>query len=470
VWDIIDDVGKLELHEIVAKHAAHWDEDRIRAAHEEIAEAQQQRDLFVTTRPAVEFYWSDDDLRARYVKNREILILNLTSRCNFACAYCANSQRATLMGAQHPDMSWDVAKKAIDQFMLDACPEHTSVTFYGGEPLLNFDVLKQCVDYVRQMEGGERIHIGLTANGYLFDDEKADFLTSRGVSITLSLDGPQSLHDRYRRTKTGEPTWTRVVNNINRYLERHRSHYESGKFGLSMVMTPPMDISELQEFFNSFCISPNFIISLSVVDTRESGFEPDGQISGFGSLRREFMENLRTGLINQEGKDVKYRIQRLLFERDLLFLHRRHQMYAVCKECGRIGLPEKYFATASCVMGTRRTFVSTDGGLWPCERIRQTPFLKIGDLENGLDMPKIRQILADWVDLTKEECQDCWCLHGCQVGCLANLSLGEKPTREEKLAACERFRRQSHENLVEYCSLLEENPHALDYMEDIKIS
>jgi radical SAM protein with 4Fe4S-binding SPASM domain len=231
-----------------------------------------------------------------------------------------------------------------------------------------------------------------------------------------------------------------------------------------------MDISELQEFFSSFCLGPNSIITLNFVDTRESGFEPDGQISGLDSLRREFMENLRTGVMNQEGTDTKYRIQRLLFERDLLFLHRRHELYAVCEQCGHVGLPEKYFASSSCVMGTRRTFVNTDGELWPCERIRQTPFLKIGDLENGLNIPTIRQILAGWVDLTKEECQDCWCLHGCQVGCLASLSLGEKPTREEKLAACERYRRKSHEKLVEYCSLLEENPHALDYMEGITIS
>jgi radical SAM protein with 4Fe4S-binding SPASM domain len=108
--------------------------------------------------------------------------------------------------------------------------------------------------------------------------------------------------------------------------------------------------------------------------------------------------------------------------------------------------------------------------MWPCERTRHTEYLKIGNVRQGVDFRGVWQKLADWVALTQEECPDCWCLHGCQVSCFATAAGGEKPTQEQKRAACQRYRERLHRDLVEYCTLLEENPHALDYLEEITVS
>ncbi len=467
VWDIIEDVGRFELPEIVVRHAARWKEEQIRVAHQEILASQQKSGLFVMTRPNVDFYWSIEDLKARYAHNRNILILNVTERCNFACVYCSNNQRNRTMETSQPDVSWEVAKKAIDQFLLDASPTHTAVTFYGGEPLLNFDLIRRCVNYIRQLDGGDKVFLAVTTNGSLLTDEKTDFLAAQSVSITVSLDGPRELHDRYRRTKKGEPTWDTIMANIERYIQRHRPHLDSGRFGLSVVMTAPMDIAQLQDFFASFRVNAQRIITLNFMDNRESSFVPPGRIEGLDALRRTFMENVRSGILNEDPFNIRHRIARLLYEQKCLFLHRRHEFHGAHWTDGHIGLPARYFATASCLPGTRRTFVNSDGDLWPCERTRHTEFLKIGDIYQGLNLAAIREKLADWVALTREECQDCWCLHGCQVGCFADVSFGEKPTREQKLGACERYRRVCHDDLVEYCSLLEDNPHALDYLKEV---
>ncbi len=110
-----------------------------------------------------------------------------------------------------------------------------------------------------------------------------------------------------------------------------------------------------------------------------------------------------------------------------------------------------------------------NGNYWPCERVPQSEYLKIGNVKEGLNIPKIRRLLDEWVELTKEECHNCWCLHNCKVGCFSNTSDGEKPTQESKLRECAKHRINRHNFLTNYCKVLEQDPTNLDYIEKITV-
>ena len=113
--------------------------------------------------------------------------------------------------------------------------------------------------------------------------------------------------------------------------------------------------------------------------------------------------------------------------------------------------------------------MTIDGDYLPCERVPESEHLRIGNIEDGFDLVKIRQLLAHWVDFNKDQCRHCWCLHTCQAGCWSNVTDGSKTTGDHKKAACAQYRKDTHKLLVDYCSVLENNPNALDYMKDITI-
>ena len=100
IWAIIDDVGPLELDGILATYGDRWGTDAVRKAYTEVVDAQRQHGLFLATRPEPGLYWSEEDIKAQYQRNRMILILNVTARCNYACAYCTNELRSRTMMAK----------------------------------------------------------------------------------------------------------------------------------------------------------------------------------------------------------------------------------------------------------------------------------------------------------------------------------------------------------------------------------
>lgn len=473
VWDIIDDIGKLEKSEIIDKYKDKWKEEQVSFAHDEIVDSLLSKKIS-SKHPKVFFKKTKDAIKDEYVKNRKILILNVAKQCNFSCKYCPNDTRNKLEEDDKSNMDWETAKKAIDLFMKDASPDHRSVTFYGGEPLLNIEVIKKSIEYVRQLEKGYEVFLSVSTNGSLMTDEVTDVLASHDVHILMSFDGSKEMHDRYRRTTTDSPTWDVIMNNVHRYIERHPEHYKSGRFGLSVVVAPPVNVFDVIDFFSSFVIKHSSIVNFNLMNGNESGFFPDGEVEGMDELYGEFKSNLEKGLFNdlEPGhQDLKIRVQKMFFEQAFVFFHRRHEYYGsfLCKKnCNKSQFGNVYYSTSSCVPGIRRTLVDTDGRYYPCERMRYTEYTKIGNVDKGFDYDKTHIILEDWVNINKEECENCWRLHGCQVGCFADICQGEPPTKEIKQKACESYRQREHAFLIEYCSILEGNPNAMDYMKDVK--
>ena len=466
IWEIISDYGRDDSSQISLRYSDRYSSEQIESAYEKIAVAQKEKGLFLANRPQILMSFTEEYIQEKLDSERSILHLNVTEDCNFDCSYCIYSgEYINRHKRSNRVMDRSIAKKAIDDFLeASVTSEMRSIGFYGGEPLLNFTLIKQAVDYIRKKEKGVKVNFTITTNGFLLKGEAADFLTRHDFTINVSLDGPKQIHDRYRRTGNGSPTWETVTSNATAFLEKFPQYKTNSKFGITAVIAPPAELNELEHFF-SLCELVTKDITASFVDSISTKQIFEGKITGTDEMYRKFLDNLETGKINSEPAAQKFVMQKTLFQENWLKFHKRFSRY----DCSN-RFPKKYCLLSTCIPGVRRTFVSVDGNYWPCERVSESDYLRIGSIYEGLNAAKIRQLLLDWVELNKSECSNCFCLHTCQIGCWSNSCDGQRPTEELKRKACEQHRRDTHNLLVDYCSVLEKNPHALDYMKDITLS
>ncbi len=471
VWAIVSDVGGMHKDRIVEKYSLLYPAEKVALAHDEIVKAQQHRSLFLPNRPKIEFPLSEQDLRVKLNSERMLLLLNVTENCNFRCSYCVYSGKYINRHARSErQMNWSTAKLAIDDFL-----EHSSgsrfrsIGFYGGEPLLNLELIRKCAGYVRGSERGAGVDFSLTTNGSLLAGEAADFLADVGMKMLVSLDGPQNLHDRYRRHKNGSPTWQRVTSNVAAFLESHPEYRTNGQLGFATALAPPLDVRDLDRFFASLDWSTKGMrIALANIDPVGAKEPLEGDIVGLEPIYRSFVDSLATGAINDDPFDPRYRLQRELFEAPWLKFHKRFER-SVCPQHGVVPFQDTFCSFSTCIPGRRRTFVGVDGSYWPCERVAESDYFRIGNVKEGLDIPAIRRLLNEWVGFTQNECKFCWLLRTCQVGCWSRVSDGARATALLKRKACAAHRREAHSLLVDYCSVLEKNPTALEYMRSIVI-
>ena len=161
------------------------------------------------------------------------LCLHVAHTCNLNCSYCFASQ-----GKFHGEralMSFDVGKRALD-FLVENSKGRTNleVDFFGGEPLMNFDVVKKLVQYARGIEksAGKRFRFTLTTNGVLIDDDVIDFANREMHNVVLSLDGRKEVHDRFRKDLAGNGSWEKIVPKFQKLVQERggKNYYMRGTF------------------------------------------------------------------------------------------------------------------------------------------------------------------------------------------------------------------------------------------------
>ncbi|MCI9635846.1 MAG: radical SAM protein [Hungatella sp.] len=166
-------------------------------------------------------------------KMLEHLRLNVTEGCNLRCSYCY--ERVSQVWNQKRIMDWDVAKKAIDQFLFYVQKNEKkkiSLRFFGGEPLLNWEVIEKTMDYVKgKLPDDTRVSYIINTNGTLIDDVRAEFFAKHNISVSLSLDGVKDIHDKFRVYPDGSGSFEVVDKNMN-HLIKHGCN-----FNLSVVCT-----------------------------------------------------------------------------------------------------------------------------------------------------------------------------------------------------------------------------------------
>lgn len=404
---------------------------------------------------------------ARQLRNgADMMTLEVTDACNMRCKYCIFSGDYPGSRTHKANkMSFSVAKAAID-FYRSMRPQANTlpIGFYGGEPLLNFELVKQCCEYVLECERADRlerpVQFSLTTNGTLLSEEKILFFIQQGFALTISLDGPRQIHDQCRVLADGQGTFDIVMRNIQLIYDLD-PHYYDDKVLINCVIPLSADFKVLREFFEAN--SHLFAGKLNPADVSEgnSHFADthaayEGREADQEQFEREYCLAHVTGQASQAG--FRNSFVRQLLEHPYLLFHRRDISASASDTLNRLN---------TCFPGSRKIFVDVEGKIHICERVYRQ--FSIGDVWNGYDTARVTEVFNQFGEyMNSDECKRCWAVRMCPycftIGVEGHFWPGLKD------GPCLSFQAQLEGLITNYCAILEENPNAFDYMNDYIIS
>lgn len=335
------------------------------------------------------------------------LTLNVTDNCNLRCKYCGYSDYYKYSrGYPNKYMSFAVAKKAIDYYfsLFEEGRRYNpkrkpSVAFYGGEPLLNFSLIKDCIKYINEIYNSFDTSYNITTNGTLLDKYKANWLMRNNVAIAVSLDGPEMEHDRNRVYKNGEGSFKDTMKNLSKVMD---SNYE--KFSAISVFDWMSDLFKRDEFFKKSEVP---LLSFISAVNSGPGCTYYDQFSEKDCLAfREQVRKARTNYLDKLKDRRKRKEKQSVF--DLLF---GITAYSTVDRCITVFSSTRSLMpfTGACIPG-EKIFVDVDGKFHICERVNGT--YPIGDIEVGLDFGKIKEIVLEYLR-HMDKCDSCKLKRSC---------------------------------------------------------
>lgn len=321
------------------------------------------------------------------------LCINIAHDCNLRCQYCFAGQGG--YGQWRMLMSFDVARRAVDFLIAHSGPrEHCELDFFGGEPLMNWHVVQQTIDYVHKQEKkhGKKIKMSLTTNGLLLDKEKVKYLTDNHISLILSLDGRKEMHDRMRPGVHGEGTYDEIVKNLQYCVANRKGeeYYVRGTF-----------------------TRYNMDFTTDVIDMLDKGFpavsmEPVvGEDTADYSIKEEDLPRVKA----EYDRLAKLFIAREEEGRPFFFFHFNMDLWK--GPC----LPKRL---RGCGAGHEYLAVVPNGDIYPCHQFVGREGYVIGNVYEGLKNFKMMRDFRMNHVFNKPECVDCWAKFFCSGGCHAN--------------------------------------------------
>jgi uncharacterized protein len=358
------------------------------------------------------------------------LVMNVSHACNLRCRYCYadGGSYGGAAGLMDPGTTTDL----VDFLLEGSGDERVMVTFFGGEPLLNLDAVRAAVAHGRKRseELGRGIDFSLTTNGTLLDEPTVRYLAESGIRLTVSIDGPEAVHDRNRTFPDGAGSYGRLVSRLPGLVERCRV---PARVTLTRGNVDVVGILEhlLGLGFTEAGFAP--------VDSRDPDLalddaEMERMMEGFERLTARFLREARGGRVYGFSNAVNL----------MKLLHRGDEK----------PLP--------CGAGLKLAAASPDGSFSLCHRFVGNGSFGLGNVRDGVDDGRRRDLLRPLRVDEKPSCRACWGRHLCGGGCyyLANLHNGDP--REPHGATCAFLLRWYEFGIRAYAELKEENPGFLD--------
>ncbi|WP_343210152.1 Cys-rich peptide radical SAM maturase CcpM [Anaerolentibacter hominis] len=384
-----------------------------------------------------------------YLSNNrmEQLILQVTQQCNLRCAYCVYSGLYDNRTHSNKEMTFETAKKAIDFFLARTREmNHVNISFYGGEPLLEFDLIKKCVAYVNSIVEGKEVRFGTTTNGTLLKDEVVDFLYNNDFHFSISLDGSKKEHDASRKFPSGAGSFDLVMKNVKRIKERY-PEYAANNISFMTTINPNMNLDCVMEFFSTDeVMSDSHIIFNTMAD---NGLKGELKFEEGFRLRRKY-EYLKlllmyVGKLNEEAISPMVITSKEQSARTLRELRKHRPLLSTMHHNG------------PCLPGIKRLFVTADGKCYPCERVSENhDYFCIGSIDEGLQISKMEKLINNG-KVIAEKCKNCWNLRQCLL-CSSLLEIDDEINEIDKNSYKEQCRKQKHitmSSLYELCALKE---------------
>ena len=321
------------------------------------------------------------------------LCLHVAHTCNLNCSYCFASQ-----GKYHGEralMSFEVGKQALDFLMDNSGTRHNlEVDFFGGEPLMNWDVVKQLVAYARSVEKerGKNFRFTLTTNGVLIDDDVIEFANKEMSNVVLSLDGRKEIHDATRVDYAGHGSYEKIVPKFQKLVASRggKGYYMRGTF---THQNPDFtkDVFHMADLgFTELSMEPVVCAADDPMALTPEDIE----------IVKEQYEILAKDMIRREkeGKPITF----------------YHYMIDLTEG------PCIYKRISGCGSGTEYMAVTPWGDLYPCHQFVGEESYKLGDIWNGVTNDALREEFRACNAYARPECKDCWAKLYCSGGCAAN--------------------------------------------------
>ena len=321
------------------------------------------------------------------------LCLHIAHTCNLNCSYCFASQGK--YHGQRAVMSYEVGKRALD-FLIEnsGTRRNLEVDFFGGEPLMNFQVVKDLVAYARSIEKekGKNFRFTLTTNGVLVDDDVIQWANRECSNVVLSLDGRKEIHDRFRVDYAGNGSWEKIVPKFQKFVQARggKDYYMRGTF----THANPDFLQDIQTMldlgFNELSMEP----VVCAADDPSALTEEDLPI-----------------VMEQYEKLADLMLQRDKEGRPFTFYHYMIDL---------TGGPCIYKRISGCGSGTEYMAVTPWGDLYPCHQFVGEERFCLGNIWEGVTNREIQQEFACCNVYAHPECRDCWARLYCSGGCAAN--------------------------------------------------
>lgn len=321
------------------------------------------------------------------------MCLHVAHTCNLDCEYCFAAQ-----GKYHGEralMSYEVGRRTLDFLVENSGTRHNlEVDFFGGEPLMNFGVVKRLVEYARSIEKehGKHFRFTLTTNGMLIDDEVIDFANREMDNVVLSLDGRKEVNDRFRKTVGGIGSFDIIVPKFQKLVGARggKNYYMRGTF----------------THFN-----PDFtedIKTMLDLGFDELSMEP---VVCPPTDKYALTEEDKQVIFKQYEKLADMMLERKKQGRPFTFYH-----YMLDLDGG----PCIYKRISGCGSGTEYLAVTPTGELYPCHQFVGNADYLMGDIWQGITRLDIRDKFKRCNAYSRRECADCWARLYCSGGCAAN--------------------------------------------------
>ena len=337
-----------------------------------------------------------ENLAIDYKNNSKVvkaLCLHVAHTCNLNCSYCFASQGK--YQGNRALMSFEVGKQAFDFLIANSgSRRNLEVDFFGGEPMMNFDVVKQLVAYARSIEKehNKNFRFTFTTNGVLLDEEVMDFLNAEMSNVVLSLDGRKEVNDHFRKNYAGEGSYDTIVPKFQRLVEKRggKNYYVRGTFTHNNV-----------DFTNDLFHMAD--LGFTELSMEPVVCPPDDPYA----LTEEDLPKL----FEQYEILAKEMIERKKQGRGFTFYH-----YMLDLKNG----PCIYKRITGCGSGTEYMAVTPWGDLYPCHQfVGDTKYL-LGNIWDGVTNTKVQDEFRSCNAYARSECKDCWARLYCSGGCAAN--------------------------------------------------
>ena len=335
-----------------------------------------------------------DEVKAYPVKSNDIKArcIHICHDCNFRCRYCFADEGA--YHSKRESMDFETAKKAVDFLIANSGNRKVlEMDFFGGEPLMNFEVLKKTVYYAKEAgaKAGKKFLFTTTTNALLLNDEIIEFFNAEMENIVLSLDGRKEVHDAIRTTVNGKGTFDLIIDKIKKFisLRGNKSYYVRGTFTAKNLDFGQDVLFIADQGVDSISMEP-VVTDIPDLQIREEHIP---------AIEKEY-ENLCDAYLKREAEGKGFN-----------FFH-----FNIDLEGG----PCLSKRVSACGAGNEYFSVTPNGDLYPCHQFAGDENFRMGSVFEGITRTDIREKFKNSCLFTRKKCEGCFAKFICSGGCSAN--------------------------------------------------